>query len=275
MDIRAQDISVKLGGQDILRLVDAHVANGEFVGVVGPNGSGKSTLLKTIYRALRPAAGQVLLDDVPLEDYTLKQSARLLGVMVQSEGLNFDFTVRDIVMMGRTPHKKLLESDNAADKAIVDDCLQKTGVIGLAGRAFHTLSGGERQRVLMARALAQQPKALLLDEPTNHLDIQYQLLLMDMVRALPLSVFAVVHDLNLAATYCDRLYLLKEGCIVCHGTPLQVLTPYTIQNVFQVAARVRQEPELEHISIQFLSPSTPIDQINGFSSIQTTGHSSS
>ena len=222
MDIRVEALQAVLGGTQILRGVELQVGQRELVGVIGPNGSGKSTLLKCIYRVLKPAAGAVYLDGKDLENYSFKQSARRVAVVAQHNYYNFDFTVQDVVLMGRAPHKRALD---------------RVGMAAFAGRSFSTLSGGEQQRVILARALAQDTPCLILDEPTNHLDIKYQLQLMDIVKGLDRTVVAAIHDLNIAAMYCDRLYALKDGEIVAVGTPGEVLTPDFIRRVYEVDAR--------------------------------------
>lgn len=242
MKISTQGIDVKIGHAQILNGVSVCVENRNFVGVIGPNGSGKSTLLKTIYRTIQPNAGIVYLDDTPLKKISLRESARKLGVMTQMSTFSFDFSVLEVTMMGRTPHKRAMESDGDRDYEIAMDALRRVGMETYADRKINTLSGGERQRVLMARALTAQPKALILDEPTNHLDIQYQISLLELVRQLDIEVFAAMHDLNLAATYCDQLYVMKGGQIFAHGTPREVLTPELIQTVFHVNAQVQTLP---------------------------------
>jgi iron complex transport system ATP-binding protein len=215
------------------------VDNREFVGIIGPNGSGKSTLLKTIYRTLKPNAGVVKLDGVPLQKISLKESARKLGVLTQMSTFSFDFSVLETTMMGRTPHKKALESDNDADYQIAWEALERVGMQQYADRKINTLSGGERQRVLMARALTAQPKALILDEPTNHLDIQYQISLLELVKSLGVEVFAAMHDLNLAATYCDYLYVMQHGKVAASGSPSEVLTVDLLREIFKVKADIQ------------------------------------
>lgn len=242
MRISAEHMEVKIGKAQILRDVSVRVDNREFVGIIGPNGSGKSTLLKTIYRTLKPSAGVVKLDDTPLQRISLKESARMLGVMTQMSTFSFDFSVLEATMMGRTPHKKALESDNDADYEIAWEALGRVGMQEYAERKINTLSGGERQRVLMARALTAQPKALILDEPTNHLDIQYQISLLELVKRLDIEVFAAMHDLNLAATYCDYLYVMQRGQVVSCGKPGEVLTSGLLRDVFKVNAQIQILP---------------------------------
>ena len=253
MDIRAEQVAVRLGGRTIIENIDMEVSNRQFVGIVGPNGSGKSTFLKTIYRALKPSGGSVWLDGRPMDQVSLRESARMLGVMTQMSTLNFDFRVEEVVLMGRTPHKKLMEQDGAEDYRLAHEALEKTGMAEYADRKFNTLSGGERQRVLMARALTQQPRAMILDEPTNHLDIQYQLQLLQTVRALDIEIFAAMHDLNLALAYCDKIYVMSQGHIVASGPPVQVLTAALIRQVFHVEALITDMPQLGRKNSVFLS----------------------
>ena len=241
MEIRVSDIQAVLGGSQILRGVDLRAERGELVGVIGPNGSGKSTLLKCIYRVLKPTGGAVWLDGRALSDYSYKESARQVAVVAQHNYYNFDFSVRDVVMMGRSPHKRALERDNARDHQMVARALETVGMADFAQRSFATLSGGEQQRVILARALAQDTPCLILDEPTNHLDIKYQLQLMDIVKGLDRTVIAAIHDLNIAAMYCDRLYAVKEGRVVASGRPEEVLTPELIRAVYEVEAEVLRD----------------------------------
>ena len=199
MKITTEQLQATLGGSHILKGVSIEVSDKDFVGIIGPNGSGKSTLLKSIYRVLTPQSGTVFLDGNALNSYKPKESARKMAVVAQHNYYNFEFSVQDVVLMGRAPHKKAMERDNADDYRIVREALEKVNMGGFAQRSFSTLSGGEQQRVILARALAQQTQCLILDEPTNHLDIKYQLQLMDIVRSLRLTVVAAIHDLNIAA----------------------------------------------------------------------------
>jgi iron complex transport system ATP-binding protein len=214
MQVNAQQIVVELSGQRIVREVSLNVATGEIVGLVGPNGSGKSTFLRTIYRVLRPLAGRILLDTREVWKMSARETARSTGVVVQEALSEFEFTAREMVQMGRNPHRGLLDRDTAEDTLIVNEALQRVHMLAYGERAFTTLSGGEKQRVLVARALAQQPQLLVLDEPTNHLDIQHQFALLELVCSLKMTTLVTLHDLNLAAAYCQRLYVLSEGQIV-------------------------------------------------------------
>lgn len=238
MDLLAQDLRVTLDKTSILQGVTLEARAGELVGVIGPNGSGKSTLLKCLYRQLVPQKGAVYLDGRDLSGESRRESAKKIGVVAQHNDKGFDFTVLDMVLLGRSPHKKALERDNREDYAIARDALREVGMEALAHRSMATLSGGERQRVILARALAQQTPCLILDEPTNHLDVQYQLQLMELVKGVNCTVIAALHDLNLAAMYCQRLYLLEEGRVAAQGTPEEVLTPERIGTVYGVKAEV-------------------------------------
>lgn len=241
MIIRAKDIESTLGGNHILKGVDIEANNGDFIGVIGPNGSGKSTLLKCIYRVLKPDEGAIMIDGDDLLAMPYRKSAKIISVLAQHNYYNFEFSVRDVVLMGRAPHKRAMERDNAEDYRIVEEAMKTVGMLEFANRSFSTLSGGEQQRVILARALAQNTPCLILDEPTNHLDIKYQLQLMDIVKGLGRTVISAVHDLNIAAMYCNRIYVMKEGKIICSGIPEKVLTSEMIRDVYEVEARVHKD----------------------------------
>lgn len=236
--VETRDLGVTLGGQRILSHIHLAAGKRQVVGVIGPNGSGKSTLLKCIYRVLRPTSGAVWVDGRELSLYSVRQSAQKLAVVAQHHDFSFDFTVREVVLMGRAPHKRAMERDTALDYRLVRQALETVGMSDKETRVFSTLSGGEQQRVLVARALVQQTPCLILDEPTNHLDIQYQLQMMELVCSLDRTVLLAVHDLNLAAIYCDQLFALKEGVLVGSGPPRELLTPSFIESLYGVKARV-------------------------------------
>lgn len=248
MNIKTENICVTLDKCNILKDINIQVDNKEFIGIIGPNGSGKSTLLKCIYRVLKPSEGIVRLDNINIKNISVKESSKKLAVLSQHNNYNFDFTVKDIVLMGRSPHKKFMESDNKEDYDIVNKALGEVGMLEFKKRSFQSLSGGEQQRVILARALAQQPKCLILDEPTNHLDIKYQLQLMRIVKSLNIEVIAAIHDLNIAAMYCDKIYVLKDGKIIKQGNPKEVLTRELIKDVYEVDASVIINEDRIHIS---------------------------
>ena len=238
MKITTQQLHAVLGNTEILRGIDFEANEGEFVGIIGPNGSGKSTLLRCLYRVLTPSEGAVFLDVKELSSYRVKESAQKLAVVAQQNYYNFEFSVRDVVMMGRAPHKRALDRDTAEDYQIMRQSLKAVGMQEFEERSFSTLSGGEQQRIILARALAQQTPCLILDEPTNHLDIKYQLWLMDIVKNLDCTVISAVHDLNIAAMYCDRLYAMKQVKLIAQGTPHELLTPDLIRELYEVDAEV-------------------------------------
>ena len=243
MNIHAENVELSFGSTQILNQIGIDVRSQEFVGVIGPNGSGKSTFLKCIYRVLKPDGGDVFLDDAPISAFSVRETAKRLAVLSQHNYYNFEFTVRDIVLMGRSPHKRMMERDTKADFDIVEDSLRRVGMLGFIDRIFSTLSGGEQQRIILARALAQQTECLILDEPTNHLDIKYQLQILDVVKKLGVTVLAAFHDLNIAAMYCDRIFAVDGGRVVASGTPREVLTPALIRRLYEVDADVRSEPD--------------------------------
>lgn len=249
MNIRTEDIKVNIGSLDILKGIDINVDNREFVGIIGPNGSGKSTFLKCIYRILKPSSGIVKLDDKSIKDLTIKETAKKMAVVAQHNHYNFDFSVKEIVLMGRSPHKKAMERDNEEDYKIMEESLKRVDMLSFKDRSFSTLSGGEQQRIILARALAQKTDCLILDEPTNHLDIKYQLQLMSIVKSLNVEVISAIHDLNIAAMYCDKIYVLKNGEVVAYGNPKEILTPKLIKEVYEVDAIVNENSEYGNINI--------------------------
>lgn len=252
MKLDANHISVSLTGADIVRDISIKVEDKQFVGIIGPNGCGKSTLLKSIYKIIKPQKGTVFLDDKDV----IKSSARIIskdmGVVSQFNDLSFDFTVQEMVMMGRTPHKHLMESDNAQDYQIVADALARVDLTEYADRSYLTLSGGEKQRVILARAIAQQPRFLILDEPTNHLDIKYQLQILSVVKSLNIGVLAALHDLPMASVYCDMLYVIKDGTIIDSGSPQKVLTKELIRKVYEIDCEVYTNPITGDLALTYL-----------------------
>ena len=241
---RAQflDVEVRFGEAAVVRSVTLELVEGEFLALVGPNGSGKSSLLRTIYRAIRPAAGAVMLQGTDVWKLKASEVARTVAVVAQERPDDFDFNAADVVRMGRTPHLRLLTRAGREHDRICLDALERVGCAHLAGRVFHTLSGGEKQRILIARALAQEPEILILDEPTNHLDIAAQVELLSLIRTLGITVVAALHDLNHAAAYADRVAVLDAGALVGLGPHAEVLTPELIEEVFRVRAHISTHP---------------------------------
>ncbi|MEY9950289.1 ABC transporter ATP-binding protein [Kitasatospora sp. GAS1066B] len=242
MRITVEDLTITLSGRDVLSGIHLLAAEGEIAGLVGPNGSGKSTLLRTVYRHLKPSAGRVLLAGRDLRAMTPVEAARHIAALPQERGGDFEFTVREIVAMGRAPYQRAFAGDDATDREVVAWALRRVGLSGYEGRGFAALSGGERQRVLLARAFAQQPDVLVLDEPTNHLDVKHQVELLALLRAQHRTTLISLHDLNAAASLCDRLHVLHEGAVVASGPPREVLTPELLAAVFGVRAAVVEHP---------------------------------
>jgi iron complex transport system ATP-binding protein len=256
MNLDVRRISISLSHRDIVKDVSLKVEQGRFIGLIGPNGSGKSTLLKAVYKVLIPREGTILLNGEDLVRVRPRHIARSMAVVGQFNELDFDFTVREMVMMGRTPHKTLLEQDTKQDVEIVDRALAMVHLEAYAGRDYQSLSGGERQRVILARAIAQEPEILVLDEPTNHLDIKYQLQILSIVKRLGIGVLAALHDLALAAEYCDYLYLLRSGSLAAEGPPESVLTRNLIEEVYDVGCRTYTNPVTGKLGISYV-PRSP------------------
>lgn len=254
MDLKVKELKVTLSKKEIVKGIDLAVANNKFIGLIGPNGSGKSTLLKAIYGVIKPSYGDVYISDKNVKDYNKKSLAKTLGVVSQFNNISFDFKVIDIVLMGRSPYKGLLEQENKTDYDMALKALSQVGMIDFAQKSFSLLSGGEKQRVILARAITQNPKILILDEPTNHLDIKYQLEVMSIVKNLNICVLAALHDLTLASQFCDELYVLKDGNIVCKGAPKEVITEKMIKKVYDVDSNVYINPVTNKLSIEYLPP---------------------
>ncbi|KZE47504.1 ABC transporter ATP-binding protein [Brevibacillus parabrevis] len=234
-----QDVSV-------LTEIDFDVKRGEFFGIIGPNGSGKSTLLKMISSVISPDAGEITLADKPLARYTRKELARVLAVLEQ-EGLPpVGFRVREVLEMGRFPYQNWLGEEKDDVTPLIDEIMKLLGLVPLAERTLDQLSGGEKQRVALGKALVQKPQLLLLDEPTTYLDIGYQIQLMDIVRkwqkTTQVTVVAVLHDLNLASLYCDRILMLHKGVQIGVGTPQDMLQTDKIEAVYGTRPIVMEHP---------------------------------
>lgn len=256
MKVNIDGVGVSYGRDEILADVRLALDSGEFVGVLGPNGSGKSTLLRTVYRAQQPTIGRVLVDGNDVWRLSALEAAQRTAVLTQESHAGFDFTVEEAIEMGRTPHLGPFARFDAADRHLVDEAIQRTDVGHLRGRRLTHLSGGEKQRVLLARALAQQPRLLVLDEPTNHLDVRHQFDLLELVRGLGITVLAALHDLNLASAYCDRLVVLDRGRVAAEGTPRAVLTTDLIRDVFGVRAFPLTHPATGRIHLALAPPAS-------------------
>jgi iron complex transport system ATP-binding protein len=243
-ELEVQALSFRFAERFILSDIQLAIAKGSLVGIIGPNGSGKTTLLKCMQQWLAPTAGTVLLNGRNLAELTRKEIARRIGVVPQQWETGFPFAVRDVVMMGRYPHWRPFQSATATDRLLVAEAMTAASVAQLAERSLNELSGGELQRVIIAQALAQSPELLLLDEPTSHLDIRHQIEITALIRRLTrqgLTAVTVMHDLNLAAQYCDCLILMADGRIVIAGDVAKVMTPEHLEPVFGVKVRLRTD----------------------------------
>ncbi|HOA14895.1 MAG TPA: ABC transporter ATP-binding protein [Bacillota bacterium] len=259
MRIEAKDIVYSYDAGKALDGVSAKFESGLMTGIIGPNGSGKSTLLRILGGVLKPSRGSVSYDGIDIAGMSAMARARVVGAVLQDQAVQFPFTVREVVEMGRFPYKGLLGKGGPEDAAAVSRAMGLAGVMPFSDRPLSSLSSGEKQRAFIARALAQEPRVLLLDEPTSHLDISYQLDIMEILKRLSAggtTVVIVMHDLNLAGLYCDRLLALKGGAVASEGLPDDVLTADNILEVYGVRAVVKNNPETSRPGIVMLTPSS-------------------
>lgn len=236
--LSVKNLTYRVRYKTLIEEISLEVRDGEFVGIIGPNGSGKSTLLKNLYKMLTPNAGEVLLDEKSLLSMSNRQMARKIAVVSQENNANFDFTVAEVVQMGRYPKKRMMESANDDDWRIVQDSLKLVEMESFYNRSFLSLSGGEKQRVLIARALAQQTEMVILDEPTNHLDIGSQMRTLQILKQSGKTVLTALHDLTFAAKFCDRVYVLFQGRVYDSGKPEDVISKEMIKKLYNVDAEL-------------------------------------
>ncbi|AWP26089.1 ABC transporter ATP-binding protein [Paenibacillus sp. Cedars] len=245
--IRAQGLGKAYGQVPILAGVDLHITEGEWWGIIGPNGSGKSTLMQLLSGVESPTAGSVSLRGRELSSYNRKALAQIVAVL-QQEGLDpTDFTVREVLEMGRFPFLNWLGREDKDATPLIDAIIRKLDLGGFEERRLTELSGGQRQRVALGKVMVQEPSLLMLDEPTTYLDIRYQLQFMDMVaewrNSSGITVISVLHDLNLAAQFCDKLLVLDQGKVAGVGKPEEVLTAEYIRQIFRVEPSIVTHPE--------------------------------
>lgn len=246
MDLGIDRLSVSIDGAQLVRELSLDVPNGEIVGLVGPNGSGKSTVLRCIYRSLAPTGGVITIDGKAIDHLSYRESARRIAALTQDGGSDLDFTVYELVALGRAPHQSGNQALSSREHDLCRAAMDRMEITHLADRGVHGLSGGERQRVLLARVLVQEPRILILDEPTNHLDLRHQVgalsALREAAQGSGLTVLVVLHDLNLASLVCDRLAVLQHGSLTLHGPPGEVLTAAMLRDVFGIEAAVIPHP---------------------------------
>lgn len=245
-EITARQLEISYGETLVVSDLDIHIRKGEITTIIGPNGSGKSTVLKALTRLLKYRSGVVEILERDLKDYDTKELARLIGVLPQKHTAPPDFTVRDLVGYGRMPHQKWYERNSREDDAIVDWALEVTGTSHLAKKSIRACSGGEQQRVWIAMVLAQQPEILFLDEPTTYLDISHQQETMRLVKRLKresgIGIVMVLHDLSHALEVSDYIVVIKDGKKYSEGTPLEVITPKMLREVYHVECQVVEIP---------------------------------
>ncbi len=249
--LTADKLSWGVDTKIILDKLTFSISQGEFVGVIGPNGAGKSSLLRCLYRKNIPSSGTIDFHQKPLSSYSRKGLAQKIAVVLQEPPTHFELSVLDVIRMGLIPNKNLLSFDTEEDYSAIIDAATKVDLLDKLKQPFNALSGGEKQRAIIARAILQSPQLLLMDEPTNHLDVRHQIEVLELAASMGITVMVSIHDLNLAASFCDRLILLDEGAIIADGTPAEVLTKAILQQVFKVSALVDQHPFSQRTRITF------------------------
>ena len=252
LKLQVKNLKFSIDKKDILKDISFDIPKGSFVGIIGPNGSGKSTILKNIYRLYKPDSGRLILDNKDLSTMKDKECAKEIAVLAQESNSQFDFTVEQIVKMGRYPYKSVFEDYSKKDIEMVNNMLKRVGLDDYSNRSFSKLSGGEKQRTLIARALVQDTDFLILDEPTNHLDIGYQIQLMDLVKSLNITTLSAIHDMNIASMYCDYLIVMKDGKIRKCGKVEEVITSDMLKEIFGVNAYVGINPINNKLQVSFM-----------------------
>jgi iron complex transport system ATP-binding protein len=241
-----KNVSCGYGKKEILKNVSFKIKKGQFIGIIGPNGAGKSTLINTATRIIKSFGGMISVKNKYLQNYGYKELAKIISCVRQENFFSFPYKVKDMVMMGRFPHQSFIEKFPCKDEEIVNEALIFTDTNYLKKRHMLDLSTGEKQRVMIARALAQQPEILFLDEPTSHLDIGHQVKIFDMLNKLNkqkgLTVFCVLHDLNLASEYCDKLMLLNSGKIIKFDVPNKVIDYNLLEKTYDTLLVVKNNP---------------------------------
>jgi iron complex transport system ATP-binding protein len=240
--VEFQQVQLSVEQQLILTRLNFAIQPGQFIGLLGPNGAGKTSLLRLLQKEYIPSSGQILLQGRPLSQWGQSELAAKVALVSQLSNPLFDLTVADVVLMGLIPHKALWQTNTEQDLLQLSESLQLVGLEHKQDHSFAHLSGGEQQRVLLARAVMQKPVLLLLDEPTNHLDLYYQHQVLRIAKNLKITVLASIHDLNLAARYCDRLLLLNQGQLVADGSPEQVLQQEVLTEVFHIPCLIDRNP---------------------------------
>ena len=251
MSLQVEKLTIKRQAKTIVNEISLKVSDKQFVGIIGPNGCGKSTLLMGVAGILPFKAKVIKLDELNLMTTKTKETAQHLSVVGQFNEVNFDLKVEDMVLLGRTPYKKMMEGNTTEDQNYVDEALEKTELTAYRHRNFLSLSGGEKQRVIIARALCQQTDYMILDEPTNHLDVNHQLSLLNELKKIECGILTALHNLETAAQYCDYIYAMKDGEIVAEGTPEVVLTESVVSELYNVPCHIYRNPIDQGLNFYF------------------------
>ena len=250
--MQVNQLSWATPSKQVLNNLSFSIESGKFVGILGPNGVGKSTLLRCMYKYLAPDSGDVLLNNQNIRDICHREFAAKVAVVLQHTPVGFSMTARQLLATGLINQQRWWQSINKTkENQQIDEVLALVGLEHKSEQIFESLSGGERQRLLIARALLQKPEILLLDEPTNHLDVGYQVEILSLIKSLNITVVATIHDLNLASAFCDKLLLLREGKLIKSGTPAQVLTPASIENIYGIKTEVDRHPQGQHPRVTY------------------------
>lgn len=249
--IKIKNLNYSINNEDILKDISFDIKEFNFIGIVGPNGSGKTTLVKNLYQSLK-ADGNIFLKGKSIKYIDKKTLAKTLAVLSQNSTNSINYTIEDVILMGRYPHKNMFLDYSYKDKEIVNDIIKKLKLEDIKTKSFSNLSGGEQQRVLIARALAQQAEVIILDEPTNHLDINYQLEIMELLKKLKITTITTIHDMNIASRYCDKIVALKDGALYNKGAPKEVFSTKFFKEVFKVNVSLNNIED-DKLAISFLS----------------------
>lgn len=244
--IRASQLVFGYKDQSVLNQLNMDIPEGVFTAIVGPNGCGKTTFVKQLIKSLKPQSGELSLFDKPLSNYSHKALGKVIAYVPQATQIGFDFTVEEVVMMGRYPHLRRFQAESQRDKDIAAEAMKATGVWHLRHELANELSGGEQQRVIVAKALAQEPQVLILDEPISHLDLHHQVELMSLIRRLPrekgITVVAIIHDLNLAMDYSDHVVMMQQGRVAYAGPPTETISEASIKSIYNLEVCLIENP---------------------------------
>lgn len=240
MELHIKNLKFAYNDKEILKNINLRFNTGYFYSVIGPNGSGKSTLLKNIAKIVSPEENSIMIDNKDITKMNKKDLSKIISVIPQEINIDYDFTVYDIVLMGRNPYKKFFQDFNTNDREIAQKYMKETNTWELRDKLITELSGGEKQRVIAARALAQEADIILLDEPTSHLDLQYQIEFLKIFRNLKKDkiIIAVLHDLNLSSLFSDQIILINSGKIIDKGIPSEVISTKNIKDVYNLSVEI-------------------------------------